>query len=540
MYKLYCTLGCCFITLLLSAQSEPVEIGRINDVISEPSGIAIIYNKRTGQFDYWLHNDYNYPDSIFSFSLDNLEEPSRVLDIEQDYYDWEDMAIDKDDNLYLGDFGNWVPSFALRIIKVPSPNKYTTPSPAHTEVISYEMPFDGVTESEAMFHNDGHLYFLSKTVRPDINPDLNENYSYLFRIPDLPKLDGGKYVAELVDSLQVRLPGDPADAKVKITGADMSPDGQQLVLLGYERSWVFSCFEEDDFFSGKVSTLNTTYRQYEGIAFINNYEVIISKEGSRDDPNYNPILYYLDLAPLLPAGCLDCNKVVNGNFDEAELAWSLFQFGGGTAEADLDMTSGRAELKVNQLSTSQWHANLRHKGIILEKGRNYTVSYTANSAVPTTISIIMNKADGSQGYFYKQTELSTQPSLFSHDFVMTEETDYNSFLSFNVGNSALTTIYLDDISLSDECSSLTALEETNSKQEVSIYPNPVRNKINLMIEGEGLKLRASLYDLNGKLIKSFSDIFQMHVDGIPNGVYLLELMDLSTGEVTVHRISVAY
>lgn len=513
-----------FVRVQAVAQVEPIAIGKLDDALSEPSGIAIIYNESTGQFDYWMHNDYDYPDSIFSFRLDELMEPSRVLDIGEAYYDWEDITTDEDSNLYLGDFGNWTPNDELQIIKIPDPNSFATLSPPSSEVIRYEYPFDGVTDMEAMFHHEDYLYLLSKTVRPDINPNLNEDYTYLFRIPESSNLNGTTHIAELVDELQLTLPGDPDDARIKITGAEVSPDGEHLMLLGYERCWLFSCFEGNDFFGGEVAHFAMNYRQYEGVAFVNNHEVIISKEGSRDDPNYNPILYHLDLAPLLPSDCLDCNKVINGGFEEVDLAWTLFMFGGGTAEVDLELNGGRAELHVNQLSSSQWHANLRHKGIVLEKDRTYNLSYTAYADQPATISIIMNKADGSQGYFYNQSELSTQPTLFSHQFTMDETTDFNSYLSFNVGNSALTSIYFDDVSLVDECTMLTTVEEPIADEEMLllIIPNPVSDVLEIEYEAWSSGTVAELYDGSGMLVGR-SNEKRLSVNALSRGIYIVVL-----------------
>jgi len=526
MYRKYLTLVILLISQFAHTQVAPVEIVQMSDIISEPSGIAVIYNKSNGQFEYWMNNDYNYPDSIFSFRLDNMEEPTRVLDIEQDYYDWEDMTKDEEDNLYLGDFGNWTPQTALQIIKVPNPNEYNTASPPSTEAIRYEYPFVGVADTEAMFYHKGFLYLLSKTVNPNLNPSLNEDYSYLFRIPAVSNVGATKHVAELVDSLLVVLPGDPVDASEKITGADMSLDGKQLVLLGYEGIWMFSCFEDNDFFGGTGTHFDMDFRQYEGIAFLNNHEVIISKEGSNSDPNYNPILYYLDLSPHLSSGCIDCEKVINGQFDEAELAWTLFTADGGTAQVDLDMNGGRAALNVNQLSSSQWHANLRHKGIVLSEGKTYKLSYSAYSDQPATISIIINKADGSQGYFYSQAELTAQSSVFTHEFTMDEESDYNSYLSFNVGNSALTTIYLDDVSLVGECAQLTVSDKILSEESKSlrVFPNPVSDVLEITYSGWGNDTEVELYDGSGVFIASYKSQ-KMAIGNLRCGIYFLLLKE---------------
>lgn len=523
-----------FLSLLVQTQVvTPTALGFMDDVVSEPSGLAVVYNTATGHFEYWVNNDYEYPDQIHSLKLSDVATLTRTIDVNQAYIDWEDMTSDEQNNIYLGDFGNWVSANELQIVKVPNPNSFTGAAPS-VELIKYTYPFVGISDTEAMVHFNGHLYLFTKAVNPNNNATLDDSRTYLFRIPDTPMPGGAIHTAELLDSWQVIGEGeDPTHFRV--TGADLSPDKKKLALLCYERVWIFSCFDGDDFFNGTVESFLTPYRQYEGIAFINNHEVAISKEGSNEDPNFNPRMFYLDLFPWMDSACIDCEKTVNGDFAQSNLAWSLFTAGG--ASGTLDLSSGRAEIDVQNIGSSQWHLNLRHKSLILENGKTYRITYTAHADDNRPISIIANKSDGSLGYYYKSQEISIQPATYSHEFTMNESTDYNSYLSFNVGNHLSHKVYFDNISLVEtDCLDFhgvtgfpAAKPVNNGEPFFTLSPNPTNNATVLSIPAElaDSKLTISLFGLGGQIYLSeeISNLssYNLQTSFLNSGLYIVRL-----------------
>lgn len=437
------------ITTLLSQTVIPLtEIGELDDIISEPSGLGMIYNSSNGHFEYWAHNEYMYPEEIYSFRLNDLMTIRRTMDVNEAFTDWEDMALDDNNNIYLADFGNYVDQNELQFVKIPDPNTFAG-SPPSVEIIKYEYPTIGVQDSEAVIHLDGFLYVFTKTVSTNLDPSLEQNRTYCFKIPDSPLPGGDPHSAVLHDSHQIIFPGDEPpegdQSHFKVTAADISPDKKKLVLMTYERIWVFSCFEGDDFFDGTVSSFEIPYWSYEGVSFINNHEIVISSEGKPDNPNYNPKVFHHDLYPWIDGSCVDCEKATNSNFNHANLAWSLFLH--GNAAATLDMSNGNAVIDIQTIGTSQWHVNLRHKSLVLENGKTYRISYKAHAEDNRAISVIANKNDGTSGYFYHSQEITTTPTNYSHEFTMTETTDYNSYLSFNVGNYEAHEVYFDDLSI---------------------------------------------------------------------------------------------
>ncbi len=429
------------ISLIAQDTIYPVTIDFMDPIIQEPSGMAFIYNESNGQFEYWLHNDANNPDQIHALQLDNPLNVQRSVDINNPYIDWEDMAMDDDQNIYLGEFGNFVGANEYEVIKVEDPANYTGALPSK-EIIPYEYPTPAIKDNEAMIHLNGMLYIFTKRVQPNLDPAVNDSITYVYKIPDAPLAGGLKHMATLHDQFQVLLPGDSLN-RSRICGADISPDKSKVVLITYDRIWILSCFEGDQFFNGTIVSKRLPYRQYEAVSFINNHEIILTKEGAQNNPANEPKIFYLNLYPYLDGACYDCNKVRNGNMSEDNFAWTLFKY--ANADGNLTFNNGVAEVDITSLGTNQWHLNLRHKSLIAINNKTYKIRYTAWADDSRDISVILNKRDGSESYFYASETLSTVPTVYEYEFTMSSASDFNAYLSFNVGNGLIHKVYFDDI-----------------------------------------------------------------------------------------------
>lgn len=72
---------------------------------------------------------------------------------------------------------------------------------------------------------------------------------------------------------------------------------------------------------------------------------------------------------------------------------------------------------------------------------------------------------------------------------------------------------------------------------IKIYPNPATDIIYIDIEGD-LNFKVSLYNLQGKMMKTETNLNQLRITSIPSGVYLLEIKDVSSGLRVIERIVV--
>ncbi len=80
---------------------------------------------------------------------------------------------------------------------------------------------------------------------------------------------------------------------------------------------------------------------------------------------------------------------------------------------------------------------------------------------------------------------------------------------------------------------LSTHELTNST--ISIYPNPAIDIINIDAP-ESLNYDANLYDLNGSLIVSTTNKSEIEIQTLPLGIYLIEIIDLNSGQKVIDKI----
>ena len=500
-------------------------IGELPIELTEPSGMQFIYNPSNGHFEYWMHNDYslNYEPLIHSIQLDDITTIKRTIDLNIPYIDFEEMAIDENDYLYIGDFGNWVYPNDPIVYKFPGPNSFTGATPPTIETINYEYPTAGVTDAETMVHLNGHLYIFSKTVNPNIDPALDPNFTYIYKIPDSPAAGGGNHTAVLHDTKQVIFPTDLNPNRYKIVGAALSPNKKVMALLSYERIWILSCFDGDDFFGGTLNTISINYRQHEAVSFLNNHEIVLTKEGCLDNIgnpncniNNNPNIYFLDLWPYIDGSCIDCNMLQNGDLQQSNKAWSLFKYGPSAADGNLSIANGLATINVTSTGTSNWHLNMRHKSLVIENGKTYRIKYVAYADDPRTMSVILNKKDGSVSYAYSSHQITTTPQEFEYEFTMNQPTNYNAYLSFNVGNFIAHTVYLKNISLEEvSCACpnnryfLTPMDQRVDKFEVANTIYGSSTLVNSDIQFDA----GNEVELNPGFEVVLSTIFEAYIDG---------------------------
>ncbi len=91
--------------------------------------------------------------------------------------------------------------------------------------------------------------------------------------------------------------------------------------------------------------------------------------------------------------------------------------------------------------------------------------------------------------------------------------------------------------IDEDCDGEDLITSTNEivNNTIKIYPNPATDIININIQNQ-INFKASIYDLNGKLIKEAINENQIQINTMPAGIYLLEIKDLQTGQRVVEKI----
>ena len=228
------------------------------------------YMAATGHI--WMLNDGENKPRLYR--LDSLGKIEHVLKIDAKNRDWEDLASDPEGNLYIGDFGN---NRNLRnnltILKV-SHTLLDSTSKVPVEYISFKYPnqkkfppkkkqmhFD----CEAMIYYNDSLYIFTKS-----------RYRGNFGRTDLYSVPAkqGQHVATYIDTFTTC-----RDLDCWITGADISEDGKQLVILTPKSAWIFKNYQTDNFFEGDVTMLPFNHvSQKESICFKSDSLLYIADE----------------------------------------------------------------------------------------------------------------------------------------------------------------------------------------------------------------------------------------------------------------------
>jgi hypothetical protein len=216
---------------------------------------------------FWTHNDGGDASTIYQ--IDSTGKLLRTVKVRNAAnVDWEEMTLDTEGSLYIGDFGNNNEDRRnLLIYKVLNfKNKYQTNAISHDAVIefSYEdqlqfPPPDALKhfDAEAMIVEKDSIYIITK----DFDTDPYTGKTWIYSIPNV----GGKHVAKLTKVLNT-------ENSWKFKGAiTASTKGfGKVVLMSYLKLFVFSDFGSKPFWEGTKKVLDFSMFdivQREAVAF---------------------------------------------------------------------------------------------------------------------------------------------------------------------------------------------------------------------------------------------------------------------------------
>lgn len=254
----------------LFAQSISLrKVTTLPSIVQETSGI-----ETSNSLYIWTHNDSGGEPALYK--IDTFGNLLKTIFLKNTTnLDWEDVTSDGQ-NYYIADFGNNDNTRKnLKIYKIPNPDSIDTEL-FLPQVINFSYPNQSQFppdnahlnfDAEALICFNNSLYIFTKN---RTNPFTG--YTYLYKIPNEP----GQYTAELLDSFKT---GIGYKEQWWISAADISPDNKKLVLLSSDKIFVFTGFTGDNFFNGKVKTIDLgSFTQKEAIVFYSNTEFYITDE----------------------------------------------------------------------------------------------------------------------------------------------------------------------------------------------------------------------------------------------------------------------
>ncbi|UOB18816.1 hypothetical protein [Abyssalbus ytuae] len=245
-------------------------IAKLPGELNEVSGIQ----KVNADGLLWAINDHGNSDHIMG--VNEKGKIAREINIKgADNADWEELTKDNEGNLYIGDFGNnYNRRKDLAIYKVPNPDSVKGDD-VEASKITFNYPeqkdfppkkSERFYDAEAFFYVNGYFYLFTKNHSKNF-----DGTTLLYKIPATP----GNYEAQLISKYKTC----DSPQYCKITAADINKDGTKVVLLGHDRIWLLTNFDNDNFFSGDVKTIPLNHSsQKESICFIDDNTVYIADE----------------------------------------------------------------------------------------------------------------------------------------------------------------------------------------------------------------------------------------------------------------------
>lgn len=273
----------CF-SLTGTAQIRLKKIVDLPKKMYETSGLLFYKNK------YLItHNDGGNKSEIYV--LNQKGENIKTIDIEDTKNtDWEDLAQDKEGNIYIGDFGNnnndrkklqiYILEEGFIDKKNVEPKKITfwyedqDKFPPKKKQLNFDC--------EAFFEKDGYLYLLTKC--------RTKPFSGISKVYVIPAKKG-KHKAKLIGQFQFC---STSWQFCSVTAADYDYDSNTLTVLTYGKLYVVTNFKNNEFWNGDIAMYNIPHiKQREAIAYLGKNKWYLTDEHKKGFGGGNLYKMYL-------------------------------------------------------------------------------------------------------------------------------------------------------------------------------------------------------------------------------------------------------
>ncbi|MFC4221002.1 hypothetical protein [Flagellimonas marina] len=264
------------ILVVAQACAQKTHYGKLSHLGDFPSKLKEVSGMAIHSGDIWVVEDSGNKDKIYKIDQKGSITKSLKIDHAKNE-DWEDLAMDIEGNLYIGDFGNNANRRKNLTIYRVSRAQLKKKEP-NAEKIEFRYPEQKdfppqkdslLFDTEGFFHWKDHLYIFTKNrTRPYSGETL------IYRVPD----EEGEYDAELLGSITLCKSQDHCS----VTGADISADGKTIALLGYGFIFLVTDFELPNFDSASIQIIDfDSNTQTESIGFLNEKTLLIADEKNK-------------------------------------------------------------------------------------------------------------------------------------------------------------------------------------------------------------------------------------------------------------------
>jgi hypothetical protein len=237
--------------------AELQAVGELQGGVPESSGLA--HGGRPGTF--FTHGDAGTTPVLYLINEKGELLGQRELSVPN--IDWESLADDGKGTIYVVDAGNNNNSrqdLAIYRVNPDQPEKAGKINFRYADQKEFppakeERNFD----CEASLWHAGKIYLFTKD-------RAQQSTSKVYTVPDQP----GSHTAQLLTKLSIA---------GEVTGADLSPDGRHLALLGQQKLYLYEGNDLDSALKSPLKTISLKGAgQTEGILFLDNSTLLISTE----------------------------------------------------------------------------------------------------------------------------------------------------------------------------------------------------------------------------------------------------------------------
>ena len=140
-------------------------------------------------------------------------------------------------------------------------------------------------------------------------------------------------------------------------------------------------------------------------------------------------------------------KIKNGSFNDSLSGYEVYVDSAAKATVVVDSLkeNNALDVTVDDTGADDWRIQIKQNNVLLEKGKKYKLSYEAKSTIDRKIRVVMQGGEALGWPVYSEhsddqdandgiVTLTSEYQKFTEEFIMTEETDAQAFLSICLGN----------------------------------------------------------------------------------------------------------
>ncbi len=247
-------------------KSNLLNIHTFPKTLHEISGITMLSNNRL-----YAINDSGNENILFCLNVKG-EVLQKIKIPETKNIDWEDLAYDKEDNIYIGDFGNnsnsrkdlciykisGILSNSISVSKIEFAYEDQKEFPPKKKELNFDV--------EAFIYLENSLYLFTKN-----RIKKAKGITKIYKIPTT----SGQHIAKLIGEYKIC----KNNSDCFITGAAINKKNDKIVLLTHDKVFLLRDFKGDNLWNGNIQKIKLHHNsQKEGICFKNDSTLFIIDE----------------------------------------------------------------------------------------------------------------------------------------------------------------------------------------------------------------------------------------------------------------------